>query len=153
MVRMSMARLGSDNHTLPHHLHKGPVLRVTAKIGRPCLNRVKSGPADAERGLPLYPRTRTGGGGRFSQCGDVLPAAIPMVLHFRPGVPEKPSRMERGSRTTAQAARVTARWTAGFWLLVYVRETRASQCCLRGFDGPLNPVPANGSASRKRLFR
>ena len=23
MVRMSMARLGSDNHTLPHHLHKG----------------------------------------------------------------------------------------------------------------------------------
>jgi hypothetical protein len=28
------------------------------------------------------------------------------------------SRRERGSRTTAQAARVTARWTAEFWLLV-----------------------------------
>lgn len=23
MVRMSMARLGSDNHTLPHYLHEG----------------------------------------------------------------------------------------------------------------------------------
>lgn len=57
---------------------------------------VKSGPADAERGLPLYPRTRTGGGGRFSQCGDVLPVATPMVLHFRPGVPEKPLVIRSG---------------------------------------------------------
>jgi len=34
MVRMSMARLGSDNHTLPHHLHGGlRQLRIFALAG------------------------------------------------------------------------------------------------------------------------
>ena len=52
------------------------------------------------------------------------------------------SRRERGSRTTAQAARVTARWTAEFWLLVYVRESEGKPMLFKRFRRAVEPSPS-----------
>ena len=45
---------------------------------------------------------------------DPVSQRSPLISH-----PVREASRERGSRTTARAARATARWTAGFWLLVY----------------------------------
>ena len=49
----------------------------------------------------------------------------------------------RGSRTTAQAARVTARWTAGFALLNYsCGETRGKPMLFKRFRRAVEPSPS-----------